>query len=67
MRLSDTLVPTRFLCTIGHLVLLVMIFYTKEKNINAALGDNFTSDEFDEKNRSYAHNVLLPLVLAHSC
>jgi hypothetical protein len=37
-RASETLIPARFLLTVGHFVVLILAFYNKDFNVAAALG-----------------------------
>ncbi|KAK3737163.1 hypothetical protein RRG08_016467 [Elysia crispata] len=46
---STGLVPARFLTIIAHLVLVIVIFWTREENIRACLPEDYTSSEYDDK------------------
>lgn len=44
----DTLIPTRFLTTLAHLLAVLMIFSSKANNIRVALPVTHNADEFNE-------------------
>jgi hypothetical protein len=48
----NTIVPTRFLTTIGHLIVVLMINYTYEANIRASLRINYSQAEWDSAETS---------------
>jgi Transmembrane protein len=52
MGLESTLVPTRFLATMGHLIAVVMVFYTRGNNVRAALASTYSSSEFSDAESS---------------
>lgn len=45
-RLQSQMIPTRFLCTMGHFIALIMVFYTKKNNLRASLVDNNSSSDY---------------------
>jgi len=46
--LLEVLIPARFMLTMGHLVSLLMIFYTKKENILAGLPSDPGKSRYDE-------------------
>ena len=48
----STIVPTRFLCTVGHLIAIWMISYTKAANIQAGLSIDYTTTQYNTANTS---------------
>jgi hypothetical protein len=52
MGIESTLIPTRFLTTVGHLIALLMIFYTKDANVRAGIRVEFSTAEYDDAQSS---------------
>ncbi|XP_052081866.1 transmembrane protein 107-like isoform X1 [Mytilus californianus] len=48
MRISG-LVPARFLTIVAHLVIVIVLFWSKEENIKQCLPSSYTQSEYDEK------------------
>ena len=46
--LLEVLIPARFMLTMGHLVSVLMIIYTKKENILAGLPPNPSKSQYDE-------------------
>ncbi|XP_005101172.1 transmembrane protein 107 [Aplysia californica] len=59
------LVPARFLTLIAHLVLTIVILWTREENIKMCLPDDYTQAEYDDKDTQMlvAYSVTLALFL----
>merc|ERR1711957_113125 len=47
--IESTLVPTRFMLLTAQAIVTIMLFYTKDQNIYASLGDTYTSSAYTEK------------------
>ncbi|VDI07325.1 transmembrane protein 107-like isoform X1 [Mytilus galloprovincialis] len=48
MRISG-LVPARFLTIVAHLVIVIVLFWSKEENIKQCLPSSYTQSEYDDK------------------
>jgi len=59
------LVPARFLTLIAHLILTIVILWTRDDNIKMCLPDDYTSEQYDEKDLEMliAYSVTLGLFL----
>lgn len=62
MGVESVLVPTRFLATMGHLTAVLMLFWTKEKNIERTLPLDYTESEFDDKNSDFLAVLWLSVI-----
>ena len=49
MALNDSIVPARFMFTMGHLMAVLMIFFSKEDNVRAGLPLNPPAGDVDDK------------------
>jgi hypothetical protein len=49
--IQQYLITARFVTTMGHFIALLLLFSTIQNNINASLGDNYTSAEREEANK----------------
>ncbi|KAK0061365.1 transmembrane protein 107 [Biomphalaria pfeifferi] len=43
------LVPARFLTLIAHLVLVIVVFWTRDENVKMCLPEDYTSSDFNDK------------------
>jgi DMSO reductase anchor subunit len=68
------LITARFVTTMGHFIALLLLFSTIQNNINASLGDNYTSAEREEATKiawvrieSYILLLFLAAIRRHHC
>lgn len=57
--LLEVLIPARFMLTMGHLVSLLMIAYTKKENILAGLPSDPGKSRYEEANREVSLGFLI--------
>jgi hypothetical protein len=62
MTANDTLIPTRFLATIGHMITVLMIFNTRAGNIRASLAVDATSVDYDDADSSLLAGLWLAML-----
>ncbi|KAL8597082.1 hypothetical protein ACOMHN_057571 [Nucella lapillus] len=43
------LVPARFLTIIAHLVIVIVIFWSRDENVRTCLPENYSTTEYDDK------------------
>ncbi|XP_076472548.1 transmembrane protein 107-like [Babylonia areolata] len=46
---AEGLVPARFLTIIAHLIIVIVIFWSRDENIKSCLPENYTTTQYDDK------------------
>eukprot|EP00696_Hemimastix_kukwesjijk_P004362 gnl/Hemi2/15380_TR5177_c0_g2_i1.p1 gnl/Hemi2/15380_TR5177_c0_g2~~gnl/Hemi2/15380_TR5177_c0_g2_i1.p1 ORF type:complete len:154 (+),score=18.90 gnl/Hemi2/15380_TR5177_c0_g2_i1:36-464(+) len=58
-----SVIPARFYATIGHFILLVMIFYSKGDNITASLSSGYSASDYNSANSVFVIGLAVALAL----
>jgi hypothetical protein len=58
----STLVPARFLTTLGHLSVAIMVLYQMDDNVIASLPLNYTTSQYDTTHSSLVAAVALTII-----
>jgi hypothetical protein len=61
-RASEVLIPTRFLLTAGHFIVVILAFYQKDANVASAIGTNALQTDYDGAVRSLTAALVLTLL-----
>jgi len=62
MKTHDSIIPTRFMCTMCFVVSTVMITSTMSENVVMSLPKNYTAAQFDANNTSCVIAIIVTLV-----
>ncbi|KAK3104869.1 hypothetical protein FSP39_012063 [Pinctada imbricata] len=62
MRISG-IVPARFLTIVGHIVILIVLFWSKERNVRECLPVRYTQSEYDAKDQQLLIGISVGLGL----
>lgn len=57
------LMPARFLCLVAHLVITIMILWSREDNVRACLSREYTMNEFEAKDTELIIGLAISLGL----
>mmetsp|Transcript_19872 Transcript_19872/g.27731 ORF Transcript_19872/g.27731 Transcript_19872/m.27731 type:complete len:142 (-) Transcript_19872:220-645(-) len=61
-KVLESIIPARFLATVGFLIAAIMVYYSKDDNIRASLPATYSSSEYDAKDSELSAAVTLSVV-----
>eukprot|EP01117_Protostelium_nocturnum_P001697 TRINITY_DN12090_c0_g1_i1.p1 TRINITY_DN12090_c0_g1~~TRINITY_DN12090_c0_g1_i1.p1 ORF type:complete len:140 (+),score=10.75 TRINITY_DN12090_c0_g1_i1:40-459(+) len=62
MLAHEVLIPSRFLCLIGHFITIVMIFQTRSENVASTLAGGVTDPDYSSSDKSCLAALILSLI-----